>query len=341
MQLLERAEKSTLKTYEISKEVSLNWGIGGSLYNIATIQLIRAILINDVKLMMEAGQTVKRACKALQKSGDLRFLVAQSFGIEVQVMKYGYTGDQKELDRAIALSRKSVSDFISQKFPHLAGEELFRLATLYMLKSADRKAEHSLSKAAKLFRKSGEVNPRFWKEAQDFSMTCNAMYKLVQAQTAFKAGKQSKAGRLAEEAEKEMIRAKARWKEIWLIRGFKELIAGNLTEAKASLTRIIKESLEVLEAKNPTSTGYAAKKLMDFINQEGGKRKVLPPTSIDLPLKSEAILAALRIEKVSKQISSVPAASSRMGARELSIEDIREIIKKLTKIEDESDKKNE
>lgn len=340
-QLLDKAEKSALKACEIAQEVSLNEIIGGSLYNIATVQMIRAILDHDVKLLMEADRTVKRSCEVLYRIGDLRFLVAQSFGIEVQVMKYGYTGDQKELDRAIALSRKAASDFTSHKYPQLAGEELFRLATLYMLVGADRKAEHSLNEAAKLFRKSGEENPRFRKEAQDFSMTCSAMYKLVQAQIAFKAGKQSKARRLAEEAEKEMMRAKARWREIWLIRGFKELIAGNLGEAKASLTRIIKESLEVLEDKNPTSTGYTARKLMDFINQEGGKRKVLPPTSIDLPLKSEAILAALRIENLSKRISSAPAASSNIGARELNIEDIRDIINRLAKIENKSEKNNE
>jgi tetratricopeptide (TPR) repeat protein len=340
-QLLDKAEKSALKAYEISEEISFNEVIGGSLYNIAAIQLIRAILDRDVKLLTKAGQTVKRSCEVLQRIGDLRFLVAQSFGIEVQVMKYGYTGDPRELDRAIALSRKSVSDFISQKYPQLAGEELFRLATLYMLAGADKKAENSLIEAAKQFRESGEENPRFRKDAQDFSMTCNAMHKLVQAQMAFKAGKQSKARRLAEEAEKEMTRAKARWREIWLIRGFKELIAGNLREAKASLTRIIKESLEVLEDKNPTSTGYTARRLMDFIDQERGERKVLPPTSIDLPLKSEAILAALRIENLNKQISSVPAASSHMGARELNIEDIREIIKETWEDRERKRKKNE
>ncbi len=337
-QLLDKAEKSAVKACEIAQKVSFNEIIGGSLYNIATVQMIRAILDHDVKLLMEADRTVKRSCEALQRIGDLRFLVAQSFGIEVQVMKYGYTGEQKELNRAIALSRKSVSDFISHKYPQLAGEELFRLATLYMLLGAYAKAEHSLNEAAKLFRKSGEDNPRFRKEAQDFSMTCSAMHKLVQAQMAFKAGKQWKAGRLAEEAEKEMVRAKARWREIWLIRGFKQLIAGNLREAKANLARIIKESLEVLEDNNPTSTGYAARKLMDFINQEGRKSKALPPTSIDLPLKSEAILAALRIENLTKQVSSVPATSSHTGARELNIEDIREIIKRLAKIENKSDK---
>jgi hypothetical protein len=340
-QLLDKAEESALKAYKIGEETSFNEIIGGSLYNIAAIQMIRAILEHDAELLAEADRSVKRSCEVLQSIGDLRFLVVQSFGIEVHVMKYGFAGDHRELNRAIALSRMSVSDFISHKYPQQAGEESFRLATLYMLVGADRKAEHSLNEAAKLFRKSGEENPRFRKEAQDFSMTCSAMRKLVQAQIAFKAGKRLKARRLTEEAEKEMIKAKARWREIWLIRGFKELIAGNLGEAKASLTRIIKESLEALEDNNPTSTGYTARKLMDFINQEGAKTKALPPTSMDLPLKSEAILAALRMENLNRQISSAPAASSHMGARELDIEDIREIIKRLARIEDRSKEKNE
>jgi hypothetical protein len=313
--------------------------LGAALYNIATTQMIRAILDRDVKLLTEAGRTAKRSAEVLDRIGDLRFLVAQSFGIEIEVTKYGYTGDYRDLDKAIASSRKAVSDYVAHKYPQMAGEESFRLATLNMLRGADRKAEHALNEAAKLFRKSGKDNPRFRKESQDFSIMCIATHKLVQAEIAFKAGKKSRATRLVEEAEKEMIKAKARWREVWLIRGFKELIAGNLQEARINLARIIKESLDVLEDKNPTSTGYSAKKLVDYINLEPAKRKALPPTAIEMPLRSEAILAALRLEKLSKEISSSPTAGAYMEARELNIEDIRDIINRLTAKEEKKSNK--
>jgi hypothetical protein len=338
-QLLDKAEKNAFKAYAIAEEVSVYEMLGAALYNIATTQMIRAILDRDVKLLTEAGRTAKRSAEVLDRIGDLRFLVAQSFGIEIEVTKYGYTGDYRDLDKAIASSRKAVSDYVAHKYPQMAGEESFRLATLNMLRGADRKAEHALNEAAKLFRKSGKDNPRFRKESQDFSIMCIATHKLVQAEIAFKAGKKSRATRLVEEAEKEMIKAKARWREVWLIRGFKELIAGNLQEARINLARIIKESLDVLEDKNPTSTGYSAKKLVDYINLEPAKRKALPPTAIEMPLRSEAILAALRLEKLSKEISSSPTAGAYMEARELNIEDIRDIINRLTAKEEKKSNK--
>jgi hypothetical protein len=121
----------------------------------------------------------------------------------------------------------------------------------------------------------------------------------------------------------------ARWREIWLIRGFKELIAGNLEEARTNLSRIIRESLDVLEDKNPTSTGSAAKRLVKFMSEGVTTDRALPPTSIDLPLKSEAILAALRLRKLSKQISTTSAISMSEESEGLDVDDIRDIIKRL------------
>jgi tetratricopeptide (TPR) repeat protein len=331
-ELLDKAEENATKAYEIAEKIPLMEMIGSALYGIATTQMIRAVMKHDVRLLTEAGRTAKRSAEVLERIGGYKFLVVKSFCIEIQVAKYGYTGDQKDLDRAIELSREAVPEYAAHKYPQMAGEESFRLATLYMLRSADKKAEHTLSEAARLFRRSGKEDPRLSNETRDFSITCNATRKLVQAQMAFKSGKKLRAIKLVEEAERQMTSAKARWREVWLIRGFKELIAGNLQEARTNLAHIIKESLDILEDTNPTSTGHTARRLMDFMDQGQVRKRTLPPTAIDLPLKSEAILAALRLEKLNKEISTASPVGVYAEAG-LGIEDIREIIKRLMKTE--------
>lgn len=339
-ELLDKAEENALKVYEIAQKIPLRDMIGAGLYNIATTQMLRAVMTHDVRLLTEAGHTAKRSMEVLKKIGGFKFLVPESFGIEVQVTRYGYTGDRRDLDKAIDLSRKAVPDYAAHKYLQMAGEESFRLATLYMLRGADREAEHMLNEAAGLFRRSGKEDPRFSKKSRDFSITCIATRKLVQAQMAFKAGKKLGAIRLVEEAEREMTSAKARWREVWLIRGFKELIAGNLQEARTNLSRIIRESLNVLEDENPTSTGYTARRLVEFMNQGYAKKRALPPAAIDMPLKSEAILAALRLEKLSRQISTASAEGVYMETKELDIEEIRNIIKRLAETENKEEKNN-
>jgi tetratricopeptide (TPR) repeat protein len=339
-ELLDKAEESASKGLEIAEKVPLYDMIGTGLYSIATTQMIRAVMTHNVRLLTEAGRTAKKAAEVLERVGGIRFLIPESIGIEVQVVKYGYTGDQGDLDKAIDLSRKAVPEYTAHKYSQIAGEESFRLATLYMLRGADRKAEQALNEATRLFRRSGREDPRFSKESKGYSITCTATRRLVQAQMAFKAGKKTRAIKLVEEAEREMISAKARWREVWLIRGFKELIRGNLQEARTNLSRIIKESLDFLEETNPTSTGYTARRLVEFMNQRNGKRQALPPTAIDLPLKSEAILAALRLETLSKQISTASAAGAYVEARELDMEGIRDIIKRMMETENRGEKKD-
>jgi hypothetical protein len=65
------------------------------------------------------------------------------------------------------------------------------------------------------------------------------------------------------------------------------------------------------------------------MSEVGAKNRALPPASLDLPLKSEAILAALRLRKLSKQISTTSAISMSGEAEGLDLEDIRDIIKRL------------
>jgi tetratricopeptide (TPR) repeat protein len=327
--LLDKAEENALKAYEMAQESPLYDIVGTGLYNMATTRMIRAVTTHDVRLLTEAGRNAKRSAELLERNGSLKFLIALSFGIEVQVMKYGYTDDQRDLDRAIELSKKAVPLYAAYGHLQTAGEESFRLATLYMLRGADRKAERALNEAAKLFRRSGKQDLLFREESLGFSTTCTATRKLVQAQIAFKAGRKMKAAGLVEEAEKEMTSVGARWREIWLIRGFKELIVGNLDQARTNLSRIIRESLDVLEDKNPTSTGSAARRLVKFMSEVGAKNRALPPASLDLPLKSEAILAALRLRKLSKQISTTSAISMSGEAEGLDLGDIRDIIKRL------------
>jgi tetratricopeptide (TPR) repeat protein len=332
-ELLGKAEENATKAYEIAEKIPLYEMMGAGLYGIAATQMIRAVMTHDLGLLTEAGRTAKRSAEVSERIGGFKSLIAKSFGIEIQVAKYGYTGERRDLDRAIELSREAVPEYAAQKYLQMAGEESFRLATLYMLRGSDEKAEHTLNEAARLFRKSAREEPRFSKETQDFSITCIATRLLVQAQIAFKAGKKLRAIRLAEEAEREMMSAKARWREVWLIRGFKQLIVGNLQEARTNLSRIIRESLDILEDTNPTSTCHTARRLMEFMNQKRAKKRALPPTAIDLPLKSETVLAALRLEKLSKQISNASSRGVYVEAEELDMEDIREIIKRLTEKE--------
>jgi tetratricopeptide (TPR) repeat protein len=221
-----------------------------------------------------------------------------------------------------------------------AGEELFKLATVHMLFQDNRKAENALDEAAQLFKKSGEIEPAFKRESVKYVSTCKATKKLVQAQIVFNTGNKVKAMRLVEQAEKEMVQANARWREVWLIRGFRELILGNLEEAKNNLVRVVKESLDVVDDKNPTSTGHTAKKLVSLIDEEGKTKKRLPPAAIDLPLRSESIVAADRLDRFSKKLSSVTSLEAS-EEKKVNVDEIREMVKKIMGIEDRKEMKKE
>jgi hypothetical protein len=336
-ELIQKAETNALKAYEIAKQTE-NYSIMGLiLYNTAGILTVKGIVNHDLSTLEDAIDAVGKSCRILAEIGDLGLPLCQSLATEIHIVKYGYTGRKKELNDAIASSSNSISYWISKEYFQLAAEESFRLATVYMLIDEDKKAEAVLNEAAKLFRRSGKRDPKFKKVYDNFSATCKATSKLVRAQIAYRAGQQSTAKHLVGQAEQEMIRANARWREVWLIRGFKELVSGNLVEAKRNLARVIEGSLDVLEDQNPTTTGHTAKKLVSFIEQDRDRKK-FPPTVIDLPLRGDLVLAALKLDRISQQLSSVPSLARYSEQQELSVEEIRDLIKRMMKVDRKSEK---
>jgi hypothetical protein len=107
-----------------------------------------------------------------------------------------------------------------------------------------------------------------------------------------------------------------------------------LEEAKKNLVRVVKYAHDDLEDEDPTTTGYTAKKLVDFIEQDRDKR-TFPATVIDLPLKSDLILTALKLDEINRQLASVPSFAAYSEAHELSIEEIRELINRIMRITSE------
>ncbi|WXG44819.1 MAG: hypothetical protein WED04_12450 [Promethearchaeati archaeon SRVP18_Atabeyarchaeia-1] len=331
-QLVERAEINARKAYKIALETESYGMIGLILWNIASILMAKGILNHDPSTLDQAISTVEKSCGVLAGTSGLALPESQSLAAEIHIVKYGYTGEEEELKAAIAISRNSISYLVTQKRFQRAAEESFKLATIHMLTDDNKKAESALTEAAILFRRAGKKEPRFKNLYGNFSVTCKAVKRLVQAQTAYRSGRQLAAKLLAEHAEREMIKANARWREVWLVRGFKELVAGNFEEAKRNLTRVIKGSLGSLDDQNPTTTGYTAKKLVDFIEQDTDKKK-FPPTIIDLPLRADVVFTAFKLSRISQQLSSVPSLATYSEQEELGIEEIRELISRLVQTE--------
>jgi hypothetical protein len=330
-ELIQSAEKYALRAYEIAVKTEQYYLVGLVFFHVASILMVKGILNHDVPTLEEANKAIEKSLEVLTEIGDAAPLRSQSLAIEIHVVKYGYTGDKKELTEAESYSRRLVRGFALQKYYQLAAEESYRLATIYLLTKSDKKAEKALNEASTLFRKAGKSDPRSKKIYGNFSATCSATNKLVQSQVAYRKGHVLTAKRLVEEAEREMVRANARWREIWLIRGFKELLSGNLEGAKTNLTRVIKNSRDVVEDYNPTTTGYTAKKLVNFIEEEKDI-KGIPPTVIDLPLKSDVVITALKLDRITRELTSVPSYAAYSGQQDLSIEEIRELIKRIMKI---------
>jgi hypothetical protein len=341
-ELMEKAERNAFKAYQAAESFPSNESIRRVLPNLAEVLMVKGILDRSLYTLEQASSIIDSAREMLAGNEDPELLRTHSVAAEIHLVKYGYTGDQKELKKAISSLNDSAIAFANNGYQQFAGEELFRLATVYVLTQEDRKAEKALDKAGRLFNKSGEVEPAFRRESVKFSTICKATKKLVQAQSMFKTGNKSKAEKLAEEAEKQMVQANARWREVWLIRGFRELILGNLEEAKRNLVRIVKESLDVVDDKNPISTGYTAKKLVGFIDEVRADERRLPPASIDLPLRTEAIVASDKLGRLSKELSSITSLEAREEKRAVNVDEIREMVRRILGIEKgKQDKKNE
>ncbi|WXG47461.1 MAG: hypothetical protein WED05_12510 [Candidatus Atabeyarchaeum deiterrae] len=326
-EFIEKANTNAIKAYEIAESISnieILWAI---LLLEAEILTAKGIMNNDLEALDKASVMIEKSCELVEGNVDSRIFRSLSFAPEIHLAKYGFTGNPKELSKAIAYSKRCIAICVKLRYLQFAGEESFRLATMYVLAGEDRRAEESLDQAARLFKKSGEANLAFKRELDNSSRICKATKKLVKAQTALKAGQKARARALAEQAENEMVKANARWREVWLVRGLKELILGNPEEAKKNLIRILEESLD---EKNPISTGYTAKRLMSFIDEDSEMgKKILPPTVIDMPLKSETILAVIRLDRIGKEISSMVGAGQE-EQKELNIDEIRETIRRLT-----------
>jgi hypothetical protein len=339
-ELMERAERNAFKAYQTAEVFQSDDGIRRVLPNLAEVLMVRGILSRNMYTLEEASNLIDRARKLLAGKEDPELLRTHSTAAEIHLVKYGYTGDQKELRKAITCLSESAAAYISNRYLQFAGEELFKLATVHMLIQENRKAENALDKAARLFKKSGDIEPAFKRESLKFAATCKATKKLVQAQTVFNTGDKSRAMKLVEQAEKQMVQANARWREVWLIRGFRELILGNLEEAKNNLVRVVKESLDVVDDKNPTSTGHTAKKLVSFIDEEGRVEKRLPPATIDLPLRTESVVAADKLDRLSRELSPVTSMETR-EEKKVNVDEIREMVKKIMGIEDQKEDKKE
>nr|MDO8099391.1 hypothetical protein [Candidatus Njordarchaeota archaeon] len=341
-ELMEKAERNAFKAYQAAEVFPGNESIRRVLPNLAEVLMVRGILSRSLYTLEQASNVIDRARELLGGKEDPELLRTHSVAAEIHLVKYGYTGDERELKKAIACLSGSAVAYVNNGYLQFAGEELFRLATVYMLIQEDKKAEKALDKATRLFKKSGEMEPAFRRESLKFSTICKAMKRLVQAQTMFKTGDKTKARKLVEQAEKQMVQANARWREVWLIRGFRELILGNLEEAKKNLIRVAKESLDVVDDKNPTSTGYTAKKLVSFIDEKGRVRKKrLPPAAIDLPLRTEAIVAADKLNRLSKELSSVTSIGEREERQEVNVEEIREMVRRIIGIESGKEKERD
>nr|MDO8133589.1 hypothetical protein [Candidatus Njordarchaeum guaymaensis] len=341
-ELIEKAEQNAFKAYQAAEALPNRESIRQMLPNLAEVLMVKGVLSHNLKTLEQASSVTDRARELLAGTKDPELLRTHSVAAEIHLVKYGYTGDRKELNKAIDRLNESAIVYVNNRYLQFAGEELFKLATVYMLIEDDRKARNALNKAAQLFKKSSETETAFKRESLKFSMICNATKKLLQAQIAFKTGDKASAKRIIERAEKEMVQAKARWREVWLIRGFKELILGNLEEARNNLVRVIKESLDVVEDKNPTSTGYTAKKLVSFM--EGGsrvERRGLPPAAIDLPLRTGAMVAADKLNRLSKELSSVTSVGTRGGEERVNVEEIREMVRTLMGTKSGQEKKKD
>jgi hypothetical protein len=331
-ELVERAERHALKAYEVAEEAQEYVLIGLVLSNIASILMVKGILSHDLPTLDQASEAIEKSLGVLSKFGDAVALRTQSLATEIHIVKYGYTGDRRELTEAILSSSKSIAGYVSQRYFQRAAEEAYRLAELYVLTSENKKAEKTLSQASDLFKRAGKADRKFKKVYQDSAAACSATSRLIQAQNAYRNGHVLLAKYLSEEAEKEMMRANARWREIWLIRGFKEMVSDNPEGAMRNLTRVIQDSADALEEHNPTTTGHTAKELVSFIEEDKDKQSI-PPTVIDLPLKSDVMVAALRLDRIAQELSTVPSFAAHSEQQELGIEEIRRLIKRITRID--------